>query len=175
MSTTIEPVFGTAEALELNRDNVGAVSDDELQAAVLALAEDQRRLDVAAAIVLGELDARGTTDREYGVKTATWVARETSIPAAVAKKKVRVGSMLRRWLPEVDAAMADGRITWDHARVFTEIATPRILPQIVELQATFLELAAGVGFDRWAREVRGLAELLDQDGGHDPNLSLIHI
>jgi hypothetical protein len=31
-----------------------------------------------------------------------------------------------------------------------------------------IDLAQVAGFERWAREVRGIAQRLDQDGGYDP-------
>jgi len=69
-------VFATAGTLELNRETVGAASDAELLDAVRLIHEGRREFDVLEAAVLAELDARGTTDRELGVRTATWMARE---------------------------------------------------------------------------------------------------
>ena len=78
-------MFATDAPLELDRTTTGQASDDELLGAVRSLAERRRELDRVEAIVLGELEARGTTDRELGVRTAAWVARETAIPGTVAK------------------------------------------------------------------------------------------
>jgi hypothetical protein len=82
---------------------------------------------------------------------------------------VRVASKLRRHFPVVAAALANGRIGWDHARVICEVANPRIIEVVADHQDMIIDLAERFLFEPWRAEVRGLGHLWDQDGGFDPN------
>jgi Domain of unknown function (DUF222) len=108
-------------------------------------------------------------DREYGLSTGSWLARETGLPAVVARQLVKVGSVLRTRLGEVDAAVVDGRITSHHAKVLADACNPRVADAVAGMQSELIDLAEGCSFERWRAEVRGIVELLDQDGGHDPH------
>jgi hypothetical protein len=68
----------------------------------------------------------------------------------------------------VDAALSDGTISPEHARVLATAANPRIEADLVELQDDLVALAQRSPFGAWRRHVSELAELLDQDGGYDP-------
>jgi hypothetical protein len=82
---------------------------------------------------------------------------------------VRVANALRRKLPGVEAALADGTISFDHATVLADaVANPRVGDQVADLAEELVGEAQGKVFERWRDEVRALVELLDQDGGHDP-------
>ena len=58
--------------------DVSFVSDDELLDAARYLAAARAAFDAAELHVLGELDARGVCDREFGSGTATWDRRDRS-------------------------------------------------------------------------------------------------
>ena len=165
-------MFDSLSAADLDRDTVAGATAEELFDLVRDFHRQRQQLDRAEATVLAEIDRRDVTDRELGLRTPAWMARETGVPPAVAKKRVKVATMLRRWFPAFAAALAEGRIGWDHVRLLCDVANPRIVAQFAELQESLLELAAGVGFDPWAQQIRALAELLDEDGGHDPNRDL---
>jgi hypothetical protein len=90
------------------------------------------------------------------------------LPGRVAREQVRVGRRLREVLPTIGAAVADGRLTAHHAAVLADAANGRVADGLAELQGLLIDLAGGASFDRWRNEVRGIVELLDQDGGHDP-------
>lgn len=145
------------------------LSDAELVAEVAALERRRSQLDAEEALLLAELEARDTCDRDFGLRTAGWLAREARLPAAVAKARVDVASKLRRWFPAVAEALASGRIGWDHARVVAEVANQRIVPLVAEHQEVLVALADRCRFEQWRAEVRALARLWDQDGGYDPN------
>jgi hypothetical protein len=71
-------------------------------------------------------------------------------------------------LPEVGEAAVGGRITHHHAAVLAGACHERVAEGVVALQGDLIALAEGASFDRWRSEIRGIVELLDQDGGHDP-------
>ena len=169
-------MFEAVELTESCRKAAGAdvslASDDQLLAAAVELVGARAALDGAEAHVLGELERRGTCDRRFGLSTGSWVANETHASRQTMRSRVRLGTRL--WdLDAVDDALADGRITLDHARVLAEAAAnPRVADQIVELQAELVDGAQHAPFEIWRRDVATLVELLDQDGGFDPDRDL---
>ncbi len=148
--------------------DVDGASDEELFRAALAGEAARRRHDAEQARLLAELERRGACDLEFGQATGSWLAARTDLPVGQCRYRVKVAAKLRAHLPEVLGALDDGRISWDHVRVIHEAANPRIIDAIAELQQPIIEAAQGLVFARWAGQVRALAELLDQDGGHDP-------
>ncbi|HOT79790.1 MAG TPA: hypothetical protein PKY13_07375, partial [Microthrixaceae bacterium] len=84
-------MFDTTVLTELTAKIAGLdehlYADDDLLAGVKAIEEARRHLDAAEGALLGELDARGTTDVVSGHRTANWLAHETGIAPAVAKSR----------------------------------------------------------------------------------------
>jgi hypothetical protein len=169
--------------------NVSAASDDELFEAAAALAEHQSLVSVGLARVVAELDARGSADAEFGLTTASWLAREAALPGGVARQSVRLGAKLCTVLPVISDAVVEGRITAHHAKVVADACRPncitpagsstqsgrcipRVVDAIVGLQDELVAMAQGCTFEQWRGEVRALVELLDDDGAHDPNAEL---
>jgi len=168
-------VFDAVGLAELARKAAGTdvsfADDAELLAAAVELESARAALDAAAGHVLGELDARGVCDRDFGLSTVSWLAHHTHRSRPVIAGRVKTAAKLRR-LGVVDDALADGVISAEHARVVVDAANPRIAPQITDLQPDLVELAQRCPFVAWRRHVTELAELLDQDGGYDPNTDL---
>jgi hypothetical protein len=152
--------------------NPAGGSDDEVCVAMVAFAELASLASAGLAHMAAEADIRGVCDREYGLSTASWLARETGLPTVVARSHVKVGSVLATRLGEVDAAVVDRAITSHHAKVLADVCSPRVTDAVAGMQPELIALAQGCSFERWRAEVRGIVELLDQDGGHDPNQDL---
>jgi Domain of unknown function (DUF222) len=146
----------------------GDATDVELRAVALAAERTRRALDALSLDTLAELDARGVTDRVDGMRTGAWLARESGVPAGVATRRVRLATKLRAHLPEVADALAESRIGVHHAQVLADAANPRIVDEFAVVAPALIDLAAQMPFDAWRREVAGVAELLDDDGGHRP-------
>ncbi len=91
------------------------------------------------------------------------------LPSAVARTRVKVGVELSGRFASVDEALVAGRIGWEHARVVVTAANPRIVKKMADIQDHLVAAARGTLFERWRREVTGIADLLDEDGGHDPD------
>jgi hypothetical protein len=144
-----------------------AASDEDLCSAAVALTRLESDIAVAKAHVLAELDARNTTDREFGLTTGNWLAREAGTPKGVARREVRVARKLRV-LGEVDAALVEGRIKMHHAGALADACNPRVADAIAQVQAELVHAAEGMPFERWRDEVRGLVALVDADGAYDP-------
>ena len=152
-----------------------SLSDDELIAMVRAVEAAERAIAAARSHALAELEQRGTTERTAGLVTRSWLASEFGIPRSECSRQVRVASRLRRTLPLVDDALADGRLSFDHARLLCDLCNPRVVDSLVELQQPLIDLAADVRFEVWARDVRDLISVLDADGGHQPEPERSHL
>lgn len=146
-----------------------SLTDDELAARAVDLERERTGIDAEQATVLAELEARGVCDRDFGLTTPRWLAREAGLPAVVAKARVRVAWKLRRWFPHVADALGAGTISWEHAKVIVDVANHRILHVVADNQVLLLALAERCRFEPWKAEVQGLARLWDQDGGYDPD------
>ncbi|MGZ4683562.1 MAG: hypothetical protein ACXV8G_13970, partial [Acidimicrobiales bacterium] len=109
------------ECRQVTVDDLGCVSDDELLEAAVGVQALRSVVAVVEARVLGEIEARGLTDRRFGVKTAGWVAAEAGVDRVGVARRVRLGSWLRR-LPVVADAVAVGALSVDHAEVLARAA-----------------------------------------------------
>lgn len=151
---------------------VGTLSDSTLAEATLALEQARRFLDATALTWLGELDRRGVTETRFGQRPAAWLAHEAKLPRSVAAARVRTARKVTRELPTLGDALREGRIGFDHARVFADVTNARNTTELTGVAAELCDAAPLASFERWSDEVRGLADLLDTDGGHDPAADL---
>jgi len=159
----------TKQCRKAAADEVAFASDDEVLAGVVEVHRALAALETVAAHLLAETQVRGLTDRCFGVKTAKWVAGQAKVDHRPVGRRLRMGLWLRR-LSEVDAAVADGRLTSDHAAVLAEaVANPRIGDQIAATQNIWVDQAAETSFVDWRHQLRQTVALLDQDGGYDPD------
>jgi hypothetical protein len=161
-------MFGAVETVEVLekavRVDAELASDDDLLESVGGLARARGLLDAVEAHVLAELDSREFCDREFGLATGTWLARETGVPMAVGHQRVKVASTLRSHLDEVDDALVDGRVSWEHARVLARACQPRVADRVAAIQSTLVGLVGGASFEQWRREATAIVEMLDEDG-----------
>jgi hypothetical protein len=169
-------MFGEVELGLVGRSiasaDVVSATDDELCDATVALARLSSQVAAGLAHVLGELDARRVCDREHGLATHSWLAREAGVPQGVARSHLKTARVLRDALSDVDAAVTEGRLTFHHAKALADAVNPRVTDAVADLHPELIALADEAGFERWKGEVRGVVEMLDQDGGHDPHNDL---
>src|SRR6185312_3658725 len=124
----------TVQCRRLAADEVGFASDDELLDAAVELQSARSALDAAEAHVLAALRARGVTDRCFGLKTPRWVAAQAKVDRRPIARRERVGAQLRH-LEVVDAAVAEGALSFDHAAAVADAAAnPRIADQVAATQ-----------------------------------------
>lgn len=148
--------------------DVDVLDDDTLKTAALRLERIRRSLDSVSAQTVAALEARRTTDRDDGLRTATWLSRSASLPVGAAKARVLMSHKLSTVLSNYGDALAEGRIGWDHVKVITDVANPRIVHLMDEVAPFVIASIEGRTFRRWKTDVQELARLLDMDGGHDP-------
>jgi hypothetical protein len=170
VSDVLDPITAQADVLA----DVGLMSDAELFAGLAAIAENRCVQDAVEAAMLAELDARDAADREWGLRTFSWLSRETGVSPATAKARLGVAAALHRWLPQTAAGLLGAEISFDHAKVLAQVTNERNADAIAGVEAELLGLAALTTFDRWARHVRDLAAMLDADGGYDPHSDVMN-
>jgi hypothetical protein len=142
--------------------DLGAATDDELDAALVDLGRLRDRVAALEATVAGEWDARKLWARNGARSAGSWLAHQHRVPQAASGRVPRWGRRLRH-LPAVAAAWSAGRITDAHVQRITRADTPRVHAQL---------LADQVEIVRWAMElpwrpfVRRLQDWLDT---HDPD------
>jgi len=166
-------MFSIGELIELSRKGAGAdaqlAGDAELLEAAVGLAEVISYAQTAQAHVLAELDARGVTDRDHGMKTVSYVAREAGCARGQLRGRLKTGRALRKQFDKVDEAVCDGRVTFDHAKTLADHANPRITDVLAAAQVELIDLAEASTFEAWKRDVIALAAYIDTDGAEpDP-------
>ncbi|MFN8051144.1 MAG: DUF222 domain-containing protein [Acidimicrobiales bacterium] len=140
------------------------LADDELLAGVCVIEAARRYLDAAEGAMLAELDARGTTDVVSGLRTAQWLARETGVAPGTAHLRVTTAKVLRADLPGTDAAVREGRLPLDRARVMAGAVNERIVDEFRVMEESLIAESPRMTFREWSQRVRLVAALLDQDG-----------
>lgn len=144
--------------------DVRACQDGALLDAAVGLAALISFAQTAHAHVLAEMDGRGVTDRDHGMKTVSWVARETGCPRGQVRSRLRVGRSLRNRFDHIDDAVRDGRLSYDHAKCLSDVDNPRITDVLVAAQDEIIALAETSTFEQWKRDIIALAEYADENG-----------
>ena len=142
--------------------------DGELLDDLLALTAHAQQMQLATARVVAELDRRGVCERDYGMTTSGWLAREADLPHAACRAQLTTAATLTH-LPVITGAVADGTISFEHAKVVAGVCNPRVRDLVAGIQDEIVALAREFRFGRWKTGVRSLIDLLDDDGGHDPD------
>jgi len=128
----------------------------------------RRQVDAVQGPALAELHGRDVTQGLHALATSRWLGREAKLPAGVARARVRTAAQLREFLPAVADALRDGRVGFDHARVFADAVNERNVEAMADEAERFVESASHKSFTAWRRDVEAFAELMDADGSHDP-------
>src|SRR5262245_47593757 len=108
------------------RAEVGRVGDDDLKARALEFGRGEAVMAGGEGHALAELDVRGTTDRQVGMRTAAWLAREAGAPPAAAKREVKTARKLRERFGLIDRAVMAGELSAHHAAAVVGLSNPRV-------------------------------------------------
>ncbi|MBK9296971.1 MAG: DUF222 domain-containing protein [Candidatus Microthrix sp.] len=137
-------------------------------AELIDLEAQRRRIDHRQAVLLAEVAASGVCDIAHGHTTPMWLADRTQHSPQVCRSQVNIAARLQRRYPKLAEALEAGRVGWQHVKVVDSAGNDRNWQALADLLPALIDLAQVAGFERWAREVRGIAQRLDQDGGYDP-------
>ena len=143
-------------------------TDDELcEAALLVASVRACRMPSTCMCWPSSSVARCATAK-YGLSTASWVADHVHVARGGVATRVKVANKLRAHLGEVDAALSDGRISFDHARALADAANPRIVERVAQHQTELLQPAEHLPFAVWRRLVTELTTLWDEEAATTP-------
>jgi hypothetical protein len=153
----------------LGRDP-GALDDDELRDHVRALVRLQARVDAAVLAATGEFDQRAAYLADGMVNTRAWLAHHCGVARTVAGSILWLARRVR-YMPVFAAALSQGTITFQHARVMARALSPRTLDAFGRDEAALAGHAAALEVDDFARVVARWVLVADPDGpdpGADP-------
>jgi hypothetical protein len=150
---------------------VDEIDNAALSDVVVSLASLRARLDAAEARVVRRLHASRETIRESGNVTATWMSNTLHRPRARCSRLVKTAkAMIGPFSVLGDAVNdPDSVFNLDHLEVVVSVSNHRIETLVIEIQEQLVQLAGACTFTEFEREMRSLANLLDQDGDFDPN------
>ena len=148
----------TASVSALARVRVEELAMTQLQELGAGVIAARDRLDGIWSRVLGELQVRGQGQVPYGsgsCPTPAWVRQTASVSGSSAGRAVRTSVALRE-LPDVGAAVLDGVLTLEHARVLTRLVG-RIEPSaLLDSQPQLIDVARRTDPEQLATYVRHL-------------------
>lgn len=101
---------------ELRAEDLGRVSDEGLEEDLVELEHASRALEAERCRRLGEVDRRGSWERDERIGLTAWVARALRIPHAAAARMVALARSLRRMRPTREA-LSQGEVSVGAARV----------------------------------------------------------
>lgn len=143
-----------------------AVFDDAALLEVLLAAERARQqLELTTAHLLAEAETRKLAERDSGRRTGAWLGDRSRQAKRSCTARVGVAVKLRQF-PRFDLALAQGAVSWHHAEALCRVANPRNAVALEAMSERLINLAALCSFERWAKELAGIAQQLDADGGH---------
>lgn len=148
--------------------DLAGLDNTSLCEALGQMVEARNLLDAVTSRLTAEVEKRKATDAEHGLQTASWISRQARLPVGPQRSRVKVSKDLAAHLSPAGAALAAGRINWEHATVLSNLAKPRIRAEFCEMLPQLITIAEHMTFAAWKREVTNIAELLDTEGGHTP-------
>lgn len=137
-------------------------------AELIDLEAEQRQLDHRRSQLLVEVAQSGVCDALHGHTPSAWLADRTQLSPGVCGRRLRVIQQVTARHQQMVDALEQGRVGWQHVCVLDDVSNQRIWNDLNDLLPAIIELAQVAGFERWAREVRGIGNQMDQDGGYDP-------
>lgn len=113
-------------------EDVGALSDDALEAALATHAADLAAAECRFCLMVAEVDRRGLWADQGASSCAHWLSWRCGTSPAVAREHLRVGRALGA-LAKVRDAFSRGVLSYSKVRALTRIATPEIETMLVEM------------------------------------------
>jgi hypothetical protein len=149
-------------------DGLGAVDVAAMPAAALGadiaeLIEARHRLDGQIQRRIGVFDAQGMSEVDAAPSTASWLRGRCRLAPGEASARVKTARLLRE-LPMVATALAEGEISFDHARAVALLAHETDVADTRRVQRQLVDVARLTDPVRFAGELRAIRDALrDQD------------
>lgn len=148
---------------ELAEVDAGALSDEELDEAVVGIARRRAALEAREAEMLSCWQARKSWRADNSRSAQTWLARRTRAPKTDCGSRLRLAQMLLE-MPLVAAAFAAGDIDKAHVRRLASALNERTRDAFVRDEALLLHWAQSRTFLEFSIEVEMWLMEEDPDG-----------
>lgn len=122
------------------------LDDDQLKHHLRGIVAVRARADAALMAATAEFDQRDAYVADGMLNARAWLAHHTAIGRATAGSIVWLAKRLR-YMPAFAAALSDGAITYDHARLMATALNPRTLEPFVRGEALLLQHATTLEAD----------------------------
>jgi hypothetical protein len=146
--------------------DTAGLSDGELEALVVGWQRQVTRASAQLARVVAAYDARRAYRADGSRSAAARLGRVTKGSPQEWRRRVVLGRRLRL-MPKVDAALAAGEITVEHARLLGRLAGSGravVADAFVECEDQLLGFARDLEFDDFVRALRYWEQCADPDG-----------
>lgn len=157
------PAAVTESIDALLRVDPRALDDDDLKLHLQAVLAARARLEAAVLAATLELDQRNAYVSDGQTEARAWIAHHAGTARATAGALVWLTKRLR-YMPAFGAAMADGAITSDHARVMAAALNPRTMDAFVRDEPMLVGHAHQVDADDFVHVVARWKFINDPDG-----------
>lgn len=177
-----EPAGDLANAGDSQITDLAHMLSEEVESMLQSDLEDQQLMSMGTELltlrsmvdglqlkIAAELEFRAACVEHTGLKTTGWFARHGNMSRTEAKHRVQTATKLKRIMPNFIDAVSDGRLSFEHAKIMAQATNSRIEEEMAQASDFFINAAENQSVDAWRRDVQAFAELVDQDGGYDPN------
>ena len=147
----------------LAQEYLPGLSAEELGERCVDLQGFRQRLDGLLAVTVAEADRAGVAVRAGKRTMAQYLAARTHCSPEAARADYRLGTWVGR-LPDVEAAMLDGRMSRQHADFVRRLENPRVYFALERDQHLFVENAQNLDWNGFKTACRYWLEVNDQDG-----------
>jgi len=132
------------------RDALAGLASERLEVELLDLSARMAAGTYELLVLVGELDARGTWAVQGALSCAAWLADHCDIEVGTARTQVRVARAMREF-PALDAAMANGDVSYAKARVLVPHLSEGNVDDLIGLAERNPAGRLGVAIAAWAQ------------------------
>jgi hypothetical protein len=143
---------------------VGDLTHDQLGALIASARAVQARLDAVTVEAVGEVGARGTFTLDGAVTVGSWLRQKTRLTPTAAAGLATTARVLRSGiLPTTKAALADGALSGDHARVIATGIAGAPAGAVALIEPEVVHTATHADLRATAAVLRAFRHALDPD------------
>ena len=140
---------GLDDPITGERDDLLSVPTERLEAAIIALAAEANAARYRLLKLLAAYDQRGAWVAWGATSCAGWWADVAQLELATAREHLRVARALDE-LPALDAALAEGRLSYAKAKVLSRVADVDTVDELVSLAQVHPASRLGIVLAGWA-------------------------
>ena len=136
--------------------------DRQLAEVIVDFEQARRRVDAAEARAIAEFDQRRAHDADAFPTTKAWLQARCNMSGGAANARVKLARTLPQ-LPQVEAALGEGRISAEHAQAITALTTVVPIEFVQSTEAEFVTVAERVDPHGLRNYLRGIRHAYQPD------------